>query len=240
MVNEQKPAISLRTEEAAETWVIHIMIILVSAEGSQTVITFDYCLTLISHQIHILPSVLHTATRFIFLNILPGSLPHTSFSVAPCNLPSRVLSLATEGLPQPCLLSRSLLSIPYPSPAATFHSGESGHWLSPKQSGNALSPSWIWPYCSHYLDPGFSFLSTPPNPAFSFSISLAHSLSRSVSQSQIFPNGIAYFFAARFKAQQPSPLVSSGGEGQNMDHTTQTQLLSCSLQHHLGRPVKMQ
>lgn len=92
------------------------MIILVSAEGSQTVITFDYCLTLISHQIHILPSVLHTATRFIFWNILPATLPHISFSVAPRNLPSRVLSLATEGLPPtlPAELFPPLNFLPHP------------------------------------------------------------------------------------------------------------------------------
>ena len=37
-------------------------------------------------------------------------------------------------------------------PIPPLHSQQSGHWSSPKQSRKALSPSWIWPCCSHYVD----------------------------------------------------------------------------------------
>ena len=77
---------------------------------------------------------------------------------------------------------------------------------------------------------------------FNFPCTLTQSLS---SQSQILPNGIAYFFAARFRAQQPSPPVSSGWGGGRIWITRSKQLLirqlpSCCLQHHLGRPLRME
>lgn len=78
--------------------------------------TFDYCLTLVTRFISFHPFCTLLQGSYSE-NIFPAFLPCTSFSVAPHNLQPKVLSLASEGLPQSCRVGCSLIS--YPSPALT-------------------------------------------------------------------------------------------------------------------------